>query len=94
VSRSGARLAFVPLDGDVGFYGATPIAQPAVLTAADATVFTAADSAAIDLVYGAEEANVLANVRTRAAQHEAVLNNLRTRVDQLEDRLQALGLLP
>jgi hypothetical protein len=63
---------FVPANGDVGFYGTPPIPRPVGLTAANA--------ASLDLVYGADELAVLANVRTR--------------LDELENRLKALGLLP
>jgi len=55
----------------VGFYSATPVTQPAALTAADAS--------AVDATYGAEEA--------------AVIANLRTRLGELEGKLQDLGLL-
>lgn len=55
----------------VGFYNATPVTKPTALTAADA--------AAVDVTYGAEEAGVIAN--------------LRTRVNELETKLRALGLL-
>jgi hypothetical protein len=94
VSRSGASRAFVPLNGDVGFYGTPPIAKPAALSAANATVFTAADASALDLVYGAEELAVLGNARTRLAELTAVVDNLRTRQGQLEARLRSFGLLP
>lgn len=94
MSRSGATNAFVPLAGDVGFYGTPPIPQPAALTAPDGTVFTAADAAAVDLVWGAEESGVVANLRTRAAEQSVVITNLRTRLAELEARLRSLGLLP
>lgn len=55
----------------LGFFNATPVIKPAALTAADAST--------VDGTYGAEEA--------------AVINNLRTRLNELESRLQALGLL-
>lgn len=54
-----------------GFYGAAPVARPAALTAADAAV--------VDGTYGAEEAGVIANTRTR--------------LNELEARLRSLGLL-
>lgn len=94
MSRSGASRAFVPLNGDVGFYGAPPIAKPAALSATDARAFTAADAAAIDVVFGAEEAGVLSNLRTRLAELTAVVENQRTRTTQLEARLRSFGLLP
>lgn len=66
------------VDGDLdhngtlaGFYGATPVAKPTALTAADNT--------AIDATYDATE--------------QAVLGNVRTRLNELETKLQALGLL-
>ncbi len=54
-----------------GFFGKTPVAKPAALTASNASV--------VDGTYGAEEAAVIANMRTR--------------VDELEARLRSLGLL-
>lgn len=54
-----------------GFFGTAAVVKPAALTAADA--------AAVDAVYGAEEAGVI--------------GNLRTRVNELESRLRSLGLL-
>lgn len=57
--------------GKAGFYGTTPITKPAALTAPDAST--------VDGTYGAEEAAVLANVRTR--------------VNELETKLKALGLI-
>jgi hypothetical protein len=54
-----------------GFYGVAPVARPTALTAADVSV--------VDTTYGAEEA--------------AVLGNVRTRVNELETKLRALGLL-
>jgi len=54
-----------------GFFGATPVTKPTALTAADAST--------VDTTYGAEEA--------------AVIANLRTRVNELESKLQSLGLL-
>jgi hypothetical protein len=54
-----------------GFFGVAPVARPAALTAADAAV--------VDGTYGAEEAGVIAN--------------LRTRVNELEARLRSLGLI-
>lgn len=55
----------------VGFYGVVPAARPAAPTAANASV--------VDATYGAEEA--------------AVIANLRTRVGELEGALRALGLI-
>ncbi len=55
----------------VGFYGTAPTTKPAALTAADAST--------VDGTYGAEEA--------------AVIANLRTRLGELETKLQSLGLL-
>lgn len=55
----------------VGFFGTAAVTKPAALTAADAAV--------VDAIYGAEEAGVV--------------GNLRTRVNELQARLQALGLL-
>lgn len=57
--------------GKLGFYGTTAVTKPAALTAADAST--------VDIIYGAEEA--------------AVIANLRTRVGELEAKLQSLGLL-
>lgn len=71
---SGALNAadFVPSNGPVGVFGKAPVAQQPALTAADA--------AAIDITYGAEEAGVL--------------GNLRTRLNEVEARLRAYGFLP
>lgn len=55
----------------LGFFNATPVVRPTALTAADAST--------VDGTYGAEEA--------------AVIANLRTRLGELETKLQALGLL-
>lgn len=57
--------------GKLGFYGTTAVTKPAALTAADAST--------VDGTYGAEEA--------------AVIANLRTRLGEVETKLQALGLL-
>lgn len=57
--------------GKLGFYGTTAVTKPVALTAADA--------ATVDIVYGNEEAGVIAN--------------LRTRLNELETKLQSLGLL-
>ncbi|MEP9384029.1 glycosyl hydrolase family 28-related protein [Nocardioides cheoyonin] len=54
-----------------GFFGASPAARPAALPATDAGT--------VDESYGAEEA--------------AVINNLRTRLEALESRLRDIGLL-
>lgn len=93
---AGTKTLTGPLDHDgaqVGFFGTPPAAKPAALTAANATAFTAANASAIDLVWGAEESAVLTNLRTRAAEHATVLDNVRTRLNQLEARMQSLGLL-
>ena len=55
----------------LGFWGKTPAVQPTALTAADASP--------VDSTYGAEEA--------------AVIANLRTRLNELETKLKAIGLL-
>lgn len=72
---SAARLGIV-IGGNgsatvIGFFGATPVVKPTALTATNAST--------VDSTYGAEEA--------------AVINNTRTRVNELETKLQALGLL-
>lgn len=54
-----------------GFFGVAPTTRPTALTAANAS--------AVDLVYGAEERDVV--------------NNLRIRLNELETRLRSLGLL-
>lgn len=81
-------------DSTVGFYGNPGDVKPAALTAADARAFTAADAAVVDALYGAEEAGVITNLRTRLAENEAVTANLRTRLGELETRLRTLGVLP
>lgn len=71
---TGTQVIDGALDHDgttVGFYGVAPATRPAALTAANAGV--------VDATYGAEEA--------------AVIANLRTRLNELEDRLRTLGLL-
>ena len=55
----------------IGFFGVPPVVRPTALTGADASV--------VDGTYGAEEAAVIANMRTR--------------IGELETKLQALGLL-
>lgn len=69
--------------GKVGFYGTTPIAKPAALTAAAA----AAPAGGTGTAAGGWD--------TAANRDAAIttLNNLRTRVNELEARLQSLGLL-
>ena len=52
----------------IGFFNATPVAQRSALTAANAST--------IDGTYGAEEAAVLANIRTRLGEVEAALETL------------------
>lgn len=72
ITTTDADAKYVSRTGNVGFYGTVPIAKAAALTAADASV--------VDATYGAEEA--------------AVIANLRTRLNELESRLRAYGLLP
>lgn len=55
-------------DGDMGFFGATPVTQPTALTAEDATV--------IDATYGTDEENVINNLRTRVGELESKLQAL------------------
>lgn len=57
--------------GKLGFYGTAAVTKPAALTAANAST--------VDIVFGTEERDVVAN--------------LRTRLNELESRLQSLGLL-
>lgn len=52
----------------IAFYGGAGAVQAAALTAADASV--------VDGTYGAEEAAVIANMRTRLGQIEAILEGL------------------
>ena len=52
----------------IGFFGVTPVVKPAALTAADAGT--------VDATYGAPEAAVLANVRTRLNEIESALQDL------------------
>ena len=60
-----------PNNGNIGFFGVTPVGQPSSLTAAN--------SSTVDSTYGTEERDVI--------------QNLRTRVNELETKLQNLGLL-
>lgn len=68
---TGLALEFNTGTARIGFLGATPVIRQAALTAADAT--------AVDATYGAEEA--------------AVITNMRTRLGELETKLKAYGLL-
>lgn len=56
---------FVPSNGNVGFFGKTPIARAAAITAADATVVAA--------TYDATVVAVIENLRTRVNALENVL---------------------
>lgn len=60
------------IDKAVGFFGVSPVAQQTALTAKDAST--------VDATYGTQEANVIANNRTR--------------IEEIELRLKAYGLLP
>ncbi|MFZ5850536.1 MAG: hypothetical protein ACOYY2_03965 [Actinomycetota bacterium] len=68
-TRNAARFAVLDDAGDVlDRQGRKMVARPAAPTTP-----TAADNAAVDGVYGAEEAGVITNLRTRVAELEAVL---------------------
>ena len=67
----------------IGFYGATAVVKPTALTATVA----AAPAGGTGTAAGAWDT---AGNRDLAI---ATINNLKTRVDQLESKLQALGLL-
>lgn len=65
----------VEVDGDlnhdgsnVGFFGASPVAQQSALTAQD--------SATVDDTYGTEESGVIQNNRTRIEELETAMSNL------------------
>lgn len=62
----GARLGNSA--SQLAFFGATPVAQQAALTAAD--------GGTVDATYGAPEAAVLSNAVTRIAEIETALQNL------------------
>lgn len=73
VSVSGLTVGGA-LDHDgstAGFFGAAPVSKP--------TALTTSNSSTVDLVWGAEERDVLINLRTRQ--------------NELETKLRALGLL-
>lgn len=83
--------------GDVGFFGTTPASQQAALTAQHATL-TQAGSDTGDVAVQAAVDSALASSFgfANAAEFEAVVacvRNLMVRVQELEDKLQAYGLL-
>lgn len=56
-----------------------PTNEKQVVMRGPATAMTAADAATVDAVYGAEEAGVI--------------NNIRTRVNEIEAKLRSLGII-
>ena len=83
--------------GNVGFFGTTPASQQAALTAQHATLTQAGtDSGDVAIQAAADSSAGAAFGFANAAEFEAVVAcvlNLMTRVQELEDKLQAYGLL-
>jgi tryptophan synthase alpha subunit len=81
--------------GTVGFYGTTPVAKGAALTAQLTTISSTApvtpDYAIQDLVNSSAFGFVTKDEGNTVL---SVIKNLQDRVGQLEARLQAYGLLP
>ena len=56
------------INAQIGFFNTTPVSQQGAMSAADA--------ATVDTTYGAEEAGVINNIRTRVGEVETALENL------------------
>ncbi len=80
-------------DGDLGFFGISPTTQPTALTAQHATLTQAGtDNADVAIQAATNGGWGFANADEFEAVVACVLN-LMVRVQELEDKLQALGLL-
>lgn len=74
VTQTAGSLGVIKLDpgtgGLIGFFGATPVARPAALTAANAGTINSGD-----------------------ATTDTIIGNMRTRINELESKIQSLGLI-
>ena len=85
------------VSGDVGFFGETPVAQQTALTAQHASLTQAGtDTGDVAIQAAVDSSGGAAFGFANAAEFEAVVacvRNLMARVQELEDKLQAYGLL-
>lgn len=84
-------MAKLDIRPDVGAIGDAE--SQSSMTAEDSSSITAQDAATVDATYGSEESGVIQNNRTRIAELKTWLDNARTRIKELENAVEAFGLV-